>query len=99
MKIAISVPDPVFRAGERLARRLAVPRSELYTRALIGLLADQPRDDLTAAYDAAFDEPAPAPEPLAGEAARRTLLAVEWEDRPARARRAPTGRSGRGARR
>lgn len=34
MKVAISVPDPVFDAAERLARQRAVPRSRLFTEAL-----------------------------------------------------------------
>lgn len=38
MKIAISVPDPVFEAAEVLARELRVSRSELYTRALAAYL-------------------------------------------------------------
>jgi metal-responsive CopG/Arc/MetJ family transcriptional regulator len=38
MKIAISVPDPVFEAAEALARDLKVSRSELYSRALAAYL-------------------------------------------------------------
>ncbi len=34
MKVAISVPDPVFRAGEHMARQLKLSRSELYAKAL-----------------------------------------------------------------
>ncbi len=34
MKVAISVPDPVFDAAERLAKQRAVPRSRLFTEAL-----------------------------------------------------------------
>jgi metal-responsive CopG/Arc/MetJ family transcriptional regulator len=34
MKTAISIPDDVFAAAERLARRLKKSRSELYSRAL-----------------------------------------------------------------
>ena len=34
MKIAVSIPDPVFKAAERLAKRLGVSRSELYARAI-----------------------------------------------------------------
>lgn len=34
MKVAISVPDDVFDAAERLARQRAVPRSRLFTEAL-----------------------------------------------------------------
>jgi len=34
MKTAISVPDPVFEAAERLARRLGKSRSQLYSEAV-----------------------------------------------------------------
>ena len=34
MKTAISVPDPVFNQADRLAKRLLMSRSELYTRAV-----------------------------------------------------------------
>ncbi len=34
MKTAISIPDRLFEAAERLARRLGMSRSELYTKAV-----------------------------------------------------------------
>lgn len=34
MKVAISLPDPVFSAAEKLAHRLRVSRSQLYSQAL-----------------------------------------------------------------
>lgn len=41
MKVAISVPDPVFRAGEQLARQLKLSRSELYANALSAYLGSR----------------------------------------------------------
>lgn len=38
MKTAISIPDPVFNAAERLAKRLGLSRSELYVRAISNYL-------------------------------------------------------------
>ena len=35
MKTAISIPDTLFKAAERLARQLHLSRSELYQRALV----------------------------------------------------------------
>jgi len=46
MKTAISIPDGVFQSAERLAARLGVSRSELYSRALASLV-DKHRDDST----------------------------------------------------
>ena len=34
MKTAISIPDPVFKTAENLAKRLGLSRSELYVRAI-----------------------------------------------------------------
>ena len=34
MKTAVSIPDPVFRAADKLAHRLGVSRSSLYAEAL-----------------------------------------------------------------
>ena len=38
MKVAVSLPDPVFDAAERLAAQLHVPRSQLYAEALSAYL-------------------------------------------------------------
>jgi metal-responsive CopG/Arc/MetJ family transcriptional regulator len=35
MKTAISIPDPIFRAADKLARRLGMTRSRLYTKAVM----------------------------------------------------------------
>ncbi|MCP4604216.1 MAG: ChpI protein [Proteobacteria bacterium] len=34
MKTAISIPDPIFKAAERFARRLGMSRSALYSQAV-----------------------------------------------------------------
>lgn len=34
MKVAVSVPDPVFDAAERLAKQRRVPRSQVFSEAL-----------------------------------------------------------------
>ncbi len=34
MKTAVSIPDPIFRAAESLAKRQGISRSELFARAL-----------------------------------------------------------------
>ena len=41
MKIAISVPDSVFEAGEQLARQLKLSRSQLYSDALSAYLGSR----------------------------------------------------------
>ncbi len=34
MKTAISIPEPIFKTADRLAKRLGMSRSELYVRAI-----------------------------------------------------------------
>lgn len=48
MKIAISVPDEVFEAGEHLARQLGVSRSQLYSDALAQYLSERGGAEVTA---------------------------------------------------
>ncbi len=51
MKVAISIPDDVFEDAERLARRLGISRSLLYSRALRDFVARYEPDHVTAALD------------------------------------------------
>ncbi|MCU0755167.1 MAG: hypothetical protein MUE46_08600 [Xanthomonadales bacterium] len=48
MKVAISVPDPVFDAAERLAQDLGVSRSQLYAQALAEFLEARSSAAITA---------------------------------------------------
>lgn len=54
MKIAISVPDPVFEAAEALARDLKVSRSELYSRALAAYLGTRGAAAVTEKLNAVY---------------------------------------------
>lgn len=48
MKTAISLPDELFQAAERVAKRLGLSRSELYQRALAKYLEGQNGASITA---------------------------------------------------
>ena len=56
MKVAISVPDPVFDAADRLARELKKSRSQLYAEAVAEYIgahgANAVREQLNAVYAA-----------------------------------------------
>lgn len=62
MKSAISIPDALFKAADRVAKRLGVSRSELYRRALRAFLGDHREDGVTEALNEVY--------PAEGEAAR-----------------------------
>ncbi|MCC6155007.1 MAG: ribbon-helix-helix protein, CopG family [Candidatus Hydrogenedentes bacterium] len=52
MKTAISLPDPMFKKAERLAKRLGVSRSELYQQAIEALLERYDAKAITDSYNA-----------------------------------------------
>ena len=54
MKVAISLPDPVFRAAETLARKLKKSRSELYAEAIAAYVGARGAKALTARLDAVY---------------------------------------------
>jgi metal-responsive CopG/Arc/MetJ family transcriptional regulator len=54
MKTAISLPDDLYRSGDRLAKRLGVSRSELYARALAEFLAKHQTDQVTQRLNAVY---------------------------------------------
>ena len=73
VKIAISVPDQVFRRAEQAARRMRVPRSQFYARAVEAYLRQQSREDVTQRLNAVYSDHPAEPDPFLAEAARRTL--------------------------
>lgn len=55
MKTAISLPDPLFRRAERVAKRRSLSRSALYQRAIEAYLASN-EGDVTEQINAALAE-------------------------------------------
>ncbi len=78
MKAAISIPDPVFEEGERLARRLKTSRSQLYSTALKQFLAQHDDDAVTTAMNAVVERIGEEPDPFLREAARQVLRRETW---------------------
>ena len=78
MKIAISVPDSIFRAAEHAARRIRVPRSQFYSRAVEAYLKQASREDITERLNAVYDDEPVEPDPFLRAAAERTLRRTKW---------------------
>jgi metal-responsive CopG/Arc/MetJ family transcriptional regulator len=78
MKIAVSVPNEVFERAERLAKRLKVSRSELYSRALREYLARHAPNEVTAALNVLCEELDTGAEEFVREAGRRVLESSDW---------------------
>jgi len=78
MKTAVSVPDDVFEAAERLARRTKRSRSRLFSEALREYVARHAPDEVTEAMNRACAEAGAARDPFVSSAARRVLERSEW---------------------
>lgn len=76
MKIAISVPDAIFDAAERLAKERHVPRSQLFSEALREYVSRHSSDAVTAKLNEIYGSKESAVEaPLA----QAQLTSVEHE--------------------
>lgn len=78
MKTAVSVPNEVFERAERLAKRLELSRSELYSRALREYLARHTPDEVTQALDRLSEDLDTSADDFVREASRRILEATDW---------------------
>ncbi len=58
MKVAVSIPDPIFEAAERLASDRGLPRSRLYAEALEAYLAEHGPSVVTERLDAVYGDQA-----------------------------------------
>jgi metal-responsive CopG/Arc/MetJ family transcriptional regulator len=56
VKTAVSIPGPVFQAAERLAKRLRIPRSRLYARAIERYVSEAQERDVTALLNQVYAE-------------------------------------------
>jgi len=78
MKTAVSLPDEVFRAAERQARRTKKSRSQVYAEALSEYLARHAPDEVTDAMNRVIGQLRERTEPFISVAARRVLERTEW---------------------
>jgi hypothetical protein len=73
MKVTISVPDRVHRAADRAARRMRVPRSRVYVKALEAYLSATSEEEITRRLDAVYGPDAGPADPFLAAASRATL--------------------------
>lgn len=78
IKVAVSIPDDVFKAGERLVRRLRTSRSQLYARALADFVVQHDDDKVTAAMNRVLEKVGTDVDDFSRRAACRTLRHAEW---------------------
>ncbi len=75
MKVAVSIPDPIFREAERISRRIRVPRSQFYAHALEAYVRERSGEDVTEQLNEVYARSSakldPATEALSLEILRR----------------------------
>jgi predicted transcriptional regulator len=87
VKTAVSIPDELYDRAERLARKLAMTRSGLFSAALNEYVARHTDDDITEPMNAALREIGDQDDPFTREAAVRVLMRTEWQSTTPRAYR------------
>jgi len=84
MKTAVSIPDDIFEAAERFARRTKKSRSRLFSDALREYLARHAADEVTEAMNSVCAELGDTPglgetkDPFVSSSARRVLERSKW---------------------
>jgi metal-responsive CopG/Arc/MetJ family transcriptional regulator len=78
MKIAISLPDPLFVAAEELAGQLHVSRSQLYAQAISEYLSQRHEAAVTQKLNAVYGQGAEGVEPAAMNAQLQVLGREAW---------------------
>ncbi len=54
MKVAISLPDPIFEAAETVCKRLGIPRSRFYSKAVEAHVRTYQADEIREALDEVY---------------------------------------------
>ena len=79
MKTAVSIPDALFEAAEKQAKKEHVSRSQLYAQAMEEYLAARRRQSRKEQMREALKHIDQTPDPAWEEARRQALLRSEWE--------------------
>jgi metal-responsive CopG/Arc/MetJ family transcriptional regulator len=78
MKTAVSIPDPLFKEAERLTKRLRIPRSQLYARALQDYVQRQRSKGIKAALDEVYSTESSELDPVMIQLQAEVLGKEDW---------------------
>jgi len=79
MKTAISIPDPIFQAAEGLARRLGIPRSQLYTEAVAEYMKLHRNHHVTETLNDIYEKEASTLDKTLSSMQSQSISNEEWE--------------------
>lgn len=78
MKTAISIPDPIFEAADKLARRLGMSRSELYANAVANFVDSHRDESVVKALDDIYGETESIIDPVLLQMQLNSLSKEDW---------------------
>jgi metal-responsive CopG/Arc/MetJ family transcriptional regulator len=78
MKTAVSIPDPLFDAAEKVAGRLRIRRSRLYAQALAEYVARHRDDQVTEALNRVYSQRSSALDPVLSAMQLASLPKEDW---------------------
>jgi metal-responsive CopG/Arc/MetJ family transcriptional regulator len=78
MKVAVSIPDPLFKSAESLGRKLKKPRSRLYAEALASYLSSHDPKAITKNLNQVYRSHSSAVDPAIEKAQAETLPDETW---------------------
>jgi metal-responsive CopG/Arc/MetJ family transcriptional regulator len=78
MKTAISIPDVIFEAAEKIARRLGVSRSQLYTTAVSDFIREHQNDGVTEKLNEIYTNEPSNLDPISHTLQYASLEKNEW---------------------
>lgn len=76
--MAVSVPEPVFEAAERVSKRLRIPRSQLYSRAIAAYVREHSGEDVTKALNAVYAKLPSTMDPTWEKVSLEVLRQEKW---------------------
>lgn len=78
MKVAVSVPDSIFEAAERLAKQRDLPRSQIFAEALSEYLSRHGSASVTAKLNEVYSNEESAVEPALAKAQAASVDHETW---------------------
>ena len=79
MKAAVSIPDQVFSAADRLAERLGMSRSKLYSVAVERYLQEHDDDAVTAKLNEVYATEPSSLDPVLQSIQTRSVASSRWK--------------------
>ena len=78
VKTAVSIPDKIFKAADRLAERLGMSRSQLYADAVADYLRRHRGDRIRQRLDEVYSEESSDADAVLGAMQRRSMPSDDW---------------------